>query len=137
MEKIILTSFDFGLVSHPLFNLNEYYPVILMIALSAVLSVALFLIVYYLNPKEIEIEKLSPYECGFDPFVDARANFDVKFYLVAILFIVFDLEIMFLFPWSLVFFQLGLAGMVTMFLFLLVLTVGFFYEWQKGALDWN
>ena len=82
-------------------------------------------------------EKLSAYECGFDPFDDARGRFDIRFYLVAILFIIFDLEVSYLFPWAMVLKQLNLFGFWTMIVFLLILTVGFVYEWQKGALDWE
>ena len=81
--------------------------------------------------------KLSPYECGFEPFEDARSRFDVRFYLVAILFIIFDLEVAFLFPWAVAFGKLGATGFWSMFVFLAVLTVGFAYEWKKGALEWD
>jgi len=114
-----------------------YELVLLALGITALLSVALFLITYYLNPKDADPEKLSPYECGFDPFVDARQSFDVKFYLVSILFIIFDLEVMYLFPWALTLGSLGLFGLLSMFIFLAVLTIGFFYEWYKGALDWD
>jgi NADH-quinone oxidoreductase subunit A len=114
-----------------------YELVLLALVVSAILSLALFLITYYLNPKDVDPEKLSPYECGFDPFSDARQSFDVKFYLVSILFIIFDLEVVYLFPWALTLGSIGLFGLVSMFLFLSVLTVGFFYEWYKGALDWD
>lgn len=82
-------------------------------------------------------EKMSAYECGFDPFDDARGRFDVQFYLVAILFIIFDLEVTFLFPWTLVLGEIGYSGFTSMMLFLAILTVGFVYEWRKGALDWS
>jgi len=105
---------------------KEYEIVLIGLALSFLISAVLFLLTYYLAPKELEPEKLSPYECGFDPFSDARQSFDVKFYLVSILFIIFDLEVMFLVPWALTLAHLGLFGLLTMFLFLAVLTVGFF-----------
>jgi len=114
-----------------------YELVLLALVVVFILSLALFSVTYYLNPKDLEPEKLSPYECGFDPFVDARQRFDVKFYLVSILFIIFDLEVMFLFPWALVLSQLGIFGLISMMFFLGILTVGFFYEWYKGALDWD
>jgi len=114
-----------------------YELVLLALVVSSILSLALFLITYYLNPKDLEPEKLSPYECGFDPFTDARQSFDVKFYLVSILFIIFDLEVVYLFPWALTLGSLGLFGLLSMFFFLAVLTIGFFYEWYKGALDWD
>lgn len=104
---------------------------------SLFLSLILFFVSYALVLRNYDINKISAYECGFEPFEDARAKFDVRFYLVSILFLIFDLEIMFLFPWSVVLGVLGLWGLLVMFLFLLVLTVGFFYEWFKGALDWE
>jgi len=114
-----------------------YELVLLALVVSAILSLALFLLTYYLNPKDTDPEKLSPYECGFDPFSDARQSFDVKFYLVSILFIIFDLEVVYLFPWALTLGTTGFFGLISMFIFLFVLTVGFFYEWYKGALDWD
>lgn len=114
-----------------------YSLVVVALLVAATLSFLLFTLTYYLNPKDWEPEKLSPYECGFDPFSDTRQSFNVKFYLVSILFIIFDLEIMFLFPWSLVLAHLGLFGLCTMLVFLAVLAIGFFYEWYKGALDWD
>jgi NADH-quinone oxidoreductase subunit A len=92
---------------------------------------------YLLSPKRPNPEKLSPYECGFEPFNDARAPFDVRYYLVALLFILFDLETAFLVPWALVFRDLGWSGMAVMGIFLFLLTVGFVYEWKKGALEWE
>lgn len=87
--------------------------------------------------RNYDLNKVSAYECGFEPFEDARAKFDVRFYLVSILFIIFDLEIMFLFPWSVVLSFIGFWGLLVMFFFLFILTIGFFYEWYKGALDWE
>jgi NADH-quinone oxidoreductase subunit A len=101
------------------------------------LSQALFWLPLLLVPRFGDFEKLSAYECGFDPFEDTRSRFDVRFYLVAILFIIFDVEIAFLIPWSLVLFDLGLFGFLTMSVFLLILTIGFVYEWSQGALDWE
>jgi NADH-quinone oxidoreductase subunit A len=95
-----------------------------------------FNISYIFRERFTDIEKVSPYECGFDPFDDARHTFDVRFYLVAILFILFDLEISFLLPWGLSLFNVGVFGYWSMFFFLFVLTIGFIYEWQKGALEW-
>jgi NADH-quinone oxidoreductase subunit A len=92
---------------------------------------------YLLSPKHPDPEKLSTYECGFDPFGDSRSPFDVRVYLVAILFILFDLETAFLVPWAVVFRQLGLFGLISMGIFLVLLTVGFIYEWKKGALEWE
>jgi NADH-quinone oxidoreductase subunit A len=117
--------------------LLDYLPLIVFIAvalgLALVLLVAPFLIAY----KQPDPEKLSAYECGFNAFDDARMKFDVRFYLVAILFIIFDLEVSFLFPWAVAFGDLGLYGFWSMMVFLGVLTVGFIYEWRKGALEWD
>jgi NADH-quinone oxidoreductase subunit A len=117
--------------------LLDYLPLVVFIAvalgLALVLLVAPFLIAY----KQPDPEKLSAYECGFNAFDDARMKFDVRFYLVAILFIIFDLEVSFLFPWAVAFGDLGLYGFWSMMVFLSVLTVGFIYEWRKGALEWD
>ena len=101
------------------------------------LSCAFVVINFILSPKKPDPEKLSAYECGFEPFEDSMMEFDVRFYLVAILFIIFDLEIAFLFPWAISLGQIGLYGFCSMMLFLFILTVGFIYEWKKGALDWE
>ena len=101
------------------------------------LSFLFIIINFALSPKNPDPEKLSSYECGFEPFNDSRMEFDVRFYLVAILFIIFDLEIDFLFPWAISLGQIGLFGYVSMMIFLFILTVGFIYEWKKGALDWE
>ena len=92
---------------------------------------------FILSPKKPDPEKLSAYECGFEPFEDSRMEFDVRFYLVAILFIIFDLEIAFLFPWAISLGNIGLLGFSSMMIFLFILTIGFIYEWKKGALDWE
>ena len=117
--------------------LSEYLPLVIFIgvalALGLVLLVAPF-IVAYKNP---DPEKLSAYECGFVPFDDARMKFDIRFYLVAILFIIFDLEVAFLFPWAVVFNEIGWFGFWSVIIFLAVLTIGFVYEWRKGALEWD
>jgi NADH-quinone oxidoreductase subunit A len=117
--------------------LNDYLPLVIFIGLSLVIGLALLVapfIVAYQNP---DPEKLSAYECGFNPFDDARMKFDVRFYLVAILFIIFDLEVAFLFPWAVAFKDIGWFGFTSMMIFLGVLTVGFVYEWRKGALEWD
>ena len=117
--------------------LNDYLPLVIFIGLSLVIGLALLVapfIVAYQNP---DPEKLSAYECGFNPFDDARMKFDVRFYLVAILFIIFDLEVAFLFPWAVAFKDIGWFGFTSMMIFLGVLTVGFTYEWRKGALEWD
>jgi len=121
---------------HPM-NLQAYFPVLLFIAVATAIGLALLGAGKVLGPNRPGTEKLSPYECGFEAFGDARMQFDVRYYLVAILFILFDLEIAFLFPWAIANQQVGLVGFWTAMVFLLVLTVGFVYEWKKGALDWE
>ena len=117
--------------------LNEYLSIILFLLIALGLSVAFVVINFILSPKNPDPEKLSAYECGFDPFDDSRMEFDVRFYLVAILFIIFDLEIAFLFPWAISLGKIGVLGFISMMIFLAILTVGFIYEWKKGALDWE
>jgi len=107
------------------------------IAISFLLATVLFALSFLLVPRQRYLAKISAYECGFDPFEDTRTIFDVRFYLVAILFIIFDIEIAFLFPWATVLGHIGYLGFFTMFFFLLVLLIGFFYEWNSGALDWQ
>jgi NADH-quinone oxidoreductase subunit A len=117
--------------------LAEYFPILLFIAVGLAVGVAPMVLGRLLGPHRPDPEKLSPYECGFEAFEDARMKFDVRYYLVAILFILFDLEIAFLFPWATVINDIGLAGFLAMMLFLAILTVGFVYEWMKGALEWE
>jgi NADH-quinone oxidoreductase subunit A len=117
--------------------LAEYFPILLFIIVALVIGVAPLALGKLLGPHRPDPEKLSPYECGFDAFEDARMKFDVRYYLVAILFILFDLEIAFLFPWAVVLNDIGFAGFLSMMLFLAILTVGFAYEWMKGALEWE
>ncbi len=117
--------------------LSDYLPILLFIAVAAIIGVALLALGSVLGPKRPGAEKLSPYECGFEAFEDARMRFDVRYYLVAILFIVFDLEIAFLFPWALVFNDIGGSALVAMAIFLGILVIGFIYEWKKGALEWD
>ena len=117
--------------------LAEYFPILLFIAVGLGVGVAPMVLGKLLAPSRPDPEKLSPYECGFEAFDDARMKFDVRYYLVAILFILFDLEIAFLFPWAVVINEIGLAGFLSMMLFLVILTVGFVYEWMKGALEWE
>ena len=114
-----------------------YLPILLFLIVSAGIGIALLVIGSLLGPRQPSAEKLSPYECGFEAFEDARMRFDVRYYLIAILFIVFDLEIAFLFPWAVVFKDLGMQAIVAMTIFLGILVVGFVYEWKKGALDWE
>jgi len=115
----------------------EYLNVFIYLLISFLLSVVILLLSIFVVYRVTDIEKVSAYECGFHPFQDARGKFEVRFYLVAILFIIFDLEIMFLFPWSLVYNFLNFLGYFSMLIFLIVLTFGFLYEWKKGALDWE
>lgn len=118
-------------------NLQQYFPVLLFIVVAALIGFALITAGSLLGPRRPDPEKLSPYECGFDAFEDSRMKFDVRYYLVAILFILFDLEIAFLFPWAIANGTVGMVGFWTVMVFLAVLTVGFIYEWKKGALDWE
>jgi NADH:ubiquinone oxidoreductase subunit 3 (subunit A) len=115
---------------------NNYINLFLWFIFSLFLVILLFFIVYNLINKDIDYEKLSAYECGFNPFEEVVGRFDIRFYLVAILFIVFDLEVSFLFPWSIIFGFLGFVGFFSMFFFLFILIIGFLYELKRGALDW-
>ena len=117
--------------------LVEYYPILLFIAVGLGIGVAPMVLGKLLGPNHPDPEKLSPYECGFEAFEDARMKFDVRYYLVAILFILFDLEIAFLFPWAIVLPDIGAFGFWSMMIFLAILIVGFIYEWKKGALEWE
>ena len=117
--------------------LTDYFSIILFLIIALILSIGFIVINFLFSPKKPDPEKLSTYECGFEPFSDSRMEFDVRFYLVAILFIIFDLEIAFLFPWAVSLGNLGALGFWSMMLFLFILTVGFVYEWKKGALDWD
>ena len=117
--------------------LNNYLTIIIFLATALILSLGFLILNFAFSPKNPDPEKLSAYECGFEPFNDSRMEFDIRFYLVAILFIIFDLEIAFLFPWAITLGNLGLFGFFSMMLFLFILTVGFIYEWKKGALDWE
>ena len=117
--------------------LKDYLSIILFLIIASGLSVAFIVINFIFSLKKPDPEKLSAYECGFEPFNDSRMEFDVRFYLVAILFIIFDLEIAFLFPWAISLGNIGLFGFCSMMIFLFILTVGFIYEWKKGALDWE
>src|SRR6202050_2592291 len=114
-----------------------YLPLVIFVGVALVIGLALLLSSFLLAYKQPDPEKLSAYECGFNAFDDARMKFDVRFYLVAILFIIFDLEVSFLFPWAVAFGKLGLFGFWSMMIFLAVLTIGFIYEWKKGALEWT
>ena len=117
--------------------LSEYLSIIIFLFISLLLSIGFIIINYIASPSNPDPEKLSAYECGFEAFDNARIEFDVRFYLVAILFIIFDLEIAFLFPWAISLGNIGLLGFYSMMAFLFILTVGFIYEWKKGALEWE
>ena len=117
--------------------LKDYLPIIICLIIALGLSCAFVVVNLILSPKHPDPEKLSAYECGFEPFEDSRMEFDVRFYLVAILFIIFDLEIAFLFPWAISLGNIGGLGFISMMIFLFILTIGFIYEWKKGALDWE
>lgn len=117
--------------------LNNYLPILIFIILGILFAIVPLVAGHLLRPTDPYKEKNSPYECGFEPFEDARLPFDVKFYLVAILFILFDLETAFLFPWAVVLHKLGWFGLVAMGIFLGLLVIGFIYEWKKGALEWE
>jgi len=118
-------------------DLSQYLPVILFILVGSLVGIGPIVLGKLLGPSRPNAEKLSPYECGFDAFEDARIKFDVRYYLVAILFILFDLEIAFLFPWAAAYQEIGLVGFWSVMIFLGMLVVGFVYEWKKGALDWD
>jgi NADH-quinone oxidoreductase subunit A len=117
--------------------LQDYLPLVIFIAVALVIALALLVVPFLIAYKQPDPEKLSAYECGFNAFDDARMKFDVRFYLVSILFIIFDLEVSFLLTWAVAFGDLGFYGYWSMMIFLAVLTVGFIYEWRKGALEWD
>ena len=118
-------------------NLDQYLPVLLFILVGSLVGIGPLVLGYILGPNRPDEAKNSPYECGFEAFEDARMKFDVRYFLVAILFILFDLELAFLLPWAVALGDVGLAGFVAVLIFLAVLVVGFAYEWKKGALDWE
>ena len=117
--------------------LENYFPILLFLIFSTAFAVIGLTAGFVLGPRRPDTEKLSPYECGFEAFEDARMKFDVRYYLVAILFILFDLEIAYFVPWAIVLDELGVAAFLAMLPFLLILVVGFIYEWRKGALEWE
>ena len=117
--------------------LENYLPILIFLSVALVLGLLMLSIGFLFGKGTKSKAKLSPYECGFDPFEDARIPFDVRYYLVAILFIIFDLEIAFLFPWAVSLNEIGISGIIAMGIFLLVLVIGFIYEWKKGALEWD
>ena len=117
--------------------LKDYLSIIIFVFIALIISIGFIALNFLLSPKNPDPEKLSAYECGFEAFDDSRMEFDVRFYLVAILFIIFDLEIAFLFPWAISLGSIGALGFWSMMIFLFVLSIGFVYEWKKGALDWD
>ena len=117
--------------------LSEYLPILIFLAIAVALGLLLLLSATLIAVRSPDPEKVSAYECGFNAFDDARMKFDVRFYLVSILFIIFDLEIAFLFPWAISLGNIGILGFTSMMIFLFILTIGFIYEWKKGALDWE
>ena len=117
--------------------LREYFPILVFLAVAAGIGLLLLALGFLIGSGDKDAEKLSPYECGFEAFDDSRMKFDVRYYLVAILFIIFDLEIAFLFPWAVALDSVGTFGLLAMALFLAILVVGFVYEWKKGALEWE
>jgi NADH-quinone oxidoreductase subunit A len=117
--------------------LQNYLPILIFMAVALALGTVMLVLGRILGPHRPDPEKLSPYECGFEAFEDSRMKFDVRYYLVAILFIIFDLEIAFLFPWATALADIGLFGFASMMMFLAILVVGFIYEWKKGALEWE
>ena len=117
--------------------LNNYFPILLFIIVSILIGAMPIILSRIINKGEKNKAKISAYECGFENFSDARMKFDIRYYLIAILFIIFDLEIAFLFPWAISLGKIGLLGFISMMIFLFILTVGFIYEWKKGALDWE
>jgi NADH-quinone oxidoreductase subunit A len=122
-------------VSNPL--IYDYLPIGVFLLIAVAMSCGMMLFSWVISPHKPDAEKLSSYECGFEPFADSRGKFDVRFYLVSILFIIFDLEVAFLFPWAVALGDIGLFGFWSMIAFLTVLTIGFVYEWKKGALEWE
>jgi NADH-quinone oxidoreductase subunit A len=117
--------------------LQQYFPILVFLGVAAGIGLLLLVLGFLIGKGSKDAEKLSPYECGFEPFEDTRTKFDVRYYLVAILFIIFDLEIAFLFPWAVSLDVVGHFGLISMGLFLAILVVGFIYEWKKGALEWD
>lgn len=117
--------------------MNEYIYIFIFLIISLIISCIVFCLSFFLANQISDSEKLSAYECGFQPFEDARNKFDIKFYLVSILFLIFDLEVSYLFPWGIYLNDLGYYGFWWMMLFLFILTIGFIYEWLKGALNWD
>jgi NADH-quinone oxidoreductase subunit A len=117
--------------------LENYLPILVFLVMGIIFGVVPVIAGFLLGPHRPETAKLSPYECGFEAFEDSRMKFDVRYYLVAILFIIFDLEIAFLFPWAIILDEIGVFGFIAMMIFLAILVIGFIYEWKRGALEWE
>lgn len=117
--------------------LTDYWPILLFLCVAGVIGIALLVVGWIVGPRRPDSEKLSPYECGFEAFEGARMKFDVRYYLIAILFILFDLEIAFLFPWATVLTKVGVVALIDMGIFLTLLVIGYVYVWKKGALEWD
>lgn len=117
--------------------LENYLPILVFLVMGIMFGVVPVIAGFLLGPRRPEAAKLSPYECGFEAFEDSRMKFDVRYYLVAILFIIFDLEIAFLFPWAIILDEIGAFGFIAMMIFLAILVIGFIYEWKRGALEWE
>lgn len=117
--------------------LSRYFPVLLFIAIALAFGVVTLVLSYLVQPKYPEAEKLSPYECGSEPFSDARMPFPVRYYIFAMLFVIFDIEVIFLYPWAVVFDKIGLIGLVEMLIFIALFLVAYVYAWRKGALEWD
>lgn len=116
---------------------TEYFSLMIFAFISILIVFILLLVSYIVSPKNINVEKLSAYECGFEPFDESRKSFDIQFYIVGVLFLIFDIEIAFLFPWAVSLSSIGLFGFWTMMTFYFLINIGFIYEWQRGALDWS
>jgi NADH-quinone oxidoreductase subunit A len=117
--------------------LTRYYPILLFIGIALAFGVVTLVVSYFVQPKYPEPEKLSPYECGSEPFSDARMPFPVRYYIFAMLFVIFDIEVIFLYPWAVTFSEIGLIGLVEMLIFIALFLVGYVYAWKKGALEWD
>ncbi len=117
--------------------MSEYFAIVVFVCIASLISIVLCILPMVLNPSRPDAEKLSAYECGFNPLSSVRKSFDIKFYLVSILFIIFDLEVVFLFPWSVSLSKIGYDGFWSMMVFFIILIIGFIYEWCKGALEWK
>ena len=139
MVKYAVSQLKFSCLENKLMDqvVAQYFPILVFIAIAVALALIMLFAPMLIARQKPDVEKNSPYECGFEPFEDARGRFDIRFYLVAILFIIFDLEVAFLFPWAVVLRETGEIGFWSMMVFLAVLTIGFIYEWKKGALEWE